>query len=140
MSNDDGSTLLEILVVLAILALAAAATSGLRGPGNGRDAQRVAGELAGHLDAARRRAVGGDIETHLHFDLPGRRVVDERGLTVATMSPSLSLDLTAIPDATIRFSPDGRSTGGTICLDDGIRRAVLRVAWRTGLVEREGTR
>ena len=57
-----------------------------------------------------------------------------------TVPPAIGLAVTAAADETsgalaaIRFLPDGSSTGGTVTLASGSRRASVGVDWLTGRV------
>jgi general secretion pathway protein H len=114
-----GFTLIELLVSLAVLGLALSLIASYKPPwSRGLGLRATAAELAAGLRLARSEA---GMPRHL--------------------PPDLSLELLTISgealngrEGTIRFNPDGSSTGGRISLADGRRRIGVGVDWLTGRV------
>lgn len=138
--QDEGFTILELLVVLAIIALGLA----LAQPLIGRTADRLRLEsaqtaLLNALKTTRAAAIIRGTEASLVIDLNARTL--RSPALPATMLPAkvelalkvAGLETTDRSHAEIRFYPDGSSTGGdlTLKLDDRIAR--LCVHWLTGL-------
>jgi general secretion pathway protein H len=138
--DDEGSTLLEILVVTVILGLAATALivdwAGWLTAHRLTDATgRVEGLAAAAAVEARR--TGHDIA--LLVDAPARRLaVAALGRTVDLPSDiAVQAKLADLgPPARVLFLGDGSSTGGEIRLDAGGDEAILSVSWVDGRVRR----
>lgn len=136
-----GFTLLEILVVLAILGFALALVVGYKPPwSRGFDIRTTAAELAMQMRLARSEAIASNRPVALELDLRGHRY--QVGTARPQLLPKrLSLQLLTIAGqrkgadiGSIRFNPDGSSTGGRIMLADGSQRIVVGVDWLTGRV------
>ena len=137
-----GFTLLELMVVLVVLAVLAA--MGLPLFSNALPGMRFAGAaraLAADLRDARRRAIAGNREVALTIDLAGRRYgLDGEGLEHALPADAhisfrtARFEVQGAQVASIRFFPDGSSTGGRIRLSSGARRYQVGVDWLTGRV------
>lgn len=136
-----GFTLIEMIVVLAVLGVALALVAGYKPPwsrGLGLEAQ--AAELAGHLRLARSEAIARNEAVALDLDIVGRRY--RVGNAVPRQLPvDIDMELLIIADerrtpavGSIRFHPDGSSSGGRIVLADGSKRIAVGVDWLTGRV------
>lgn len=136
-----GFTLIEMLVVVAVLGMAMGlmATSG---PMRSRaiDMQTVVEQVAQMARLAHARAVVDNRVVRLMLDLPAHtlRIDDMRP---AVLPPTMRVAMTAVSGesvggalTTIRFNPDGSTTGGRIELAEGPRRALVGVDWLTGRV------
>ncbi|MDF0584156.1 GspH/FimT family pseudopilin [Bradyrhizobium yuanmingense] len=138
--QDDGFTILELLVVLAIITLGLA----LAQPLIGRTADRLRLEsaqiaLLNALKTTRAAAIIRGTEASLVIDLNARTFRSPP--LPATMLPAkvelalkvAGLEATDRSHAEIRFYPDGSSTGGDLTLKLDDRTARLCVHWLTGL-------
>jgi general secretion pathway protein H len=136
-----GFTLLEILVVLAIVGFALVLVVGYRPPWSRAFAvDTIAAELSSELRLVRSEAIAENRPVALELDVKGHRY---RGGSAAPrpLPASLSIQVLTIAgqrqDAevgSIRFNPDGSSTGGRIVLAEGARRVAIGVDWLTGRV------
>lgn len=143
-----GFTLLEVLIVLVIGVLLVALTppllSGMSGSTELRGAAR---QLAAGLRHARNQAVTGQQEAILLLDLAGRRFAVSGDAREVALPHSIALHLyTAQSElldgekGSIRFFPDGSSTGGAITVSGPKRAYRVNVDWLTGgiaIVEQE---
>jgi general secretion pathway protein H len=132
---------LEILVVLAIVGFALVLVVGYRPPWSRSFAlDTVAAELGAELRLVRSQAIAENRPVALELDLKGHRYRVGSG-SPRPLPASLSIEVLTIAgqreDAkvgSIRFNPDGSSTGGRIVLAEGPRRVAVGVDWLTGRV------
>ena len=142
---QGGFTLLEILVVLVIATflftlippLFSGALPGVRLKGTARDLVVV-------LRDTRSQAIISNSEQTLHLDREkqGYRIGEGKH---TTLPEGISLRMQAHADETgldatqqsIRFFPDGSSSGGQIILQGGSRSFLLDVDWLTGNIRIE---
>jgi general secretion pathway protein H len=142
---EDGSSLIELLVVLAILALVAAvALPGARTPGQGPSLRLVASDIAVRLRAARSTAIAENREVAFVFDT-GTRTYGVAGMGAPRALPA-AVDVSVTTarqyvrdtgEARLAFFSDGTSSGGTIRLTDPHQRVAIGVEWLTGAVHIE---
>lgn len=139
--EQAGYTLIELLVVLAILALVGVLVMGIptrRDPGIALDI--AAGEIKDGLRLTRDRAMLANRDAAFTLDLQGRSyVIDDQRPVQLPKVAALALytarsELLAATRGSIRFFPDGSSTGGRIRLGDDHRRLDVQVEWLTGRV------
>jgi general secretion pathway protein H len=135
--RQSGLTLLEALVGLAILAgLVTISVPYLRSKPAGLEiaARQVATQLRQAQSAAMRSSKPADVIIDTASGRIGRDYVAETnppiGLTLLT-AVEQRLGKTA---GSIRFFPDGGSTGGGVALTQGARRVDILVDWLTGRV------
>jgi general secretion pathway protein H len=140
--NDRGFTLLEIIIVLAIAGIAYAIL--LAVPGRGAsiaDLKASARVLASGLRQAQSMAMATKRDALLTIDLdarefqmPGekesRKLPDNIDLKLYTAQSEVVSD----KRGSIRFYPDGSSTGGRITVGSGERKYLVDVEWLTGRV------
>lgn len=143
-SPAAGFTLVELLVVLSIIGLMIAIamptlsrlTPGLR-------LNAAAQDVASRVKAARREAMQQNRAMAVTIDLDARQVRVGSARPIQ-LDPRLGISLlTAVSElqgagvGSIRFFPDGTSTGGRVSLRDADRRYDVVVAWLTGRVSVE---
>ena len=139
-SGQAGFTLLELIVVMVILALAAALAlpNGER-TRRGLTLQATALDLASSLKNTRSEAIQSNREQKLVIDLAGRRFWGEgqgpahalpRELIVSTEVPVSEQSAAGV--ASVRFRPDGSSSGGKIKLEAPRQTALVSIDWLTG--------
>lgn len=137
-----GFTLLELMVVLVIAGLMLAlvppmfsgAVSGLKARGSALD-------LAIALREARSLAVIRNVEQQVHLDLEPPRFRAGSG-KLQPLPEGMAMDVelatgpgnTGMTRHTIRFFPDGSSSGERITLSGGKRIYYLQLNWLTGSV------
>jgi general secretion pathway protein H len=148
MASVEGYTMAEMLVVLALLALVASLSfpTGMRSR-TSQGLENQAMTIAAMLKAARMAAITRNTEASFDADLV-RRNLSATGLSEhIQLGKNVGLSmLTARKEVqsgtgTIRFFPDGTSTGGTLKLEQGKRRIDINVDWLTGRIDRvEGGR
>ena len=138
--RDGGLTLFEMLVVISIVALVTVGLPGLLS----RDLPRheaTMRELSNTLRQARSEAIRDRAEVAVIFDL--RRRLYGIGTPQTALADGLSLAVTSglqvaergLP--TIRFYPDGTSSGGRVELTDSNETGVIEIRWLTGRIRRE---
>ncbi len=141
-AGQHGFTLLEILIVLVIgvllVALAPPLLSGMSGATELRGAAR---QLAAGLRNARNEAVARQREAVLTLDLERRRfgvTGDPREIAlpagVALKLHTAQSELLDGATGSIRFFPDGGSTGGSITVSGPKLAYRVNVDWLTGAV------
>jgi general secretion pathway protein H len=137
-----GFTLIEMIVVMAILALIAGLVM-TRGPMNGPgiQAQVAAADMARLLRRARAEAIAQGKPAAVTVE-PGANAVRAGAGAPTPMPRDVRIVAAATagewgvgPSRTIRFWPDGSSSGGRIFLTAGQRKLAVTVDWFTGRVE-----
>jgi general secretion pathway protein H len=127
-SADGGYTLIELLVVLSVIGLLLLAVPVIVSAGfPGVQAKTAAQLLADDLRAARNAAIMNGIEARIDIDRSGRRYrIVPRG-TVRDLPHGVVLALAYARDGgSVRFYPDGSSTGGTMRIgSDGHQHIVI---------------
>ncbi|HZK89083.1 MAG TPA: GspH/FimT family protein [Stellaceae bacterium] len=139
--GSDGFTLIELLVVLAVLGLAVGLFAGHKPHWSSTlSLNGAAADLAAGLRLARSEAIARDRPVELEIDVLHHRY-RVAGAPFRTIPADLSLRLQTVEGerrgagaASIRFNPDGSSTGGGISLADGRRRVTLAIDWLNGRV------
>ena len=141
-SRDAGFTILEVMIVLVIAALAYVLVLGV--PMRGAsvyDLKAAARTLASGLRQAQSTAMATRRDTLLTLDMETREFVVPGVADARRLPQSIDLKLfTAQSEAasetrgSIRFYPDGSSTGGRITVASGERKYLVDVDWITGRV------
>ena len=139
--QQAGFTLIELLVAVAIIAFALVLVVGYKPPWSRALGLRgAAAEIAEGLRAARSEAIAHNRATRFEIDLNGHRFQVGAG-PVKRLPPNLAVAMLTITGerrsaetGSIRFNPDGSSTGGRIALADGGRAITIGVDWLTGRV------
>jgi general secretion pathway protein H len=140
--NARGFTLIELLVVLAIAGLVLAVAM----PMGGRHSERAqlarsVGDMASALRLTRSRAIREDSSEAFLVDIRTARYRGAAAARSGEFPPGTQLTLVTTEDerqsatlGSIRFFPDGSSTGGGITIERGALRYDVRVDWLTGNV------
>jgi len=138
--NQQGFTLLELLVVLGILALGLAlVVPSISGARAGLTVRAAAYQLAGSLREARAAAQAGNVERVLVLDTAQRHYWAEGVGALRQLPHAVGVEL-VVPESErigaaggrVRFLPDGVSSGARIVLSDGRATAVVSVDWLSG--------
>jgi general secretion pathway protein H len=142
MKRDRGFTLLEMMVVLVIAAIAyAVLLSAPLGKASAADLKAAARTLASGLRQAQTTAMATRKDAVLTIDVESREYVTTLDTTPRKLPENLELKLYAAQSevsserrGSIRFYPDGSSTGGRITVASGERKYLVDVDWLTGRV------
>ena len=141
-SRTQGFTLLEILVVLVIgAAIYAVLLSSPFGKVSAADLKAAARSLASGLRTAQTTAMSTRRDALLTLDMDSReylatgegqthRIPDNIDVKLFTAQS----EVTSEKRGSIRFYPDGSSTGGRITVASGERKYLVDVDWLTGRV------
>jgi general secretion pathway protein H len=139
-----GFSLIEVLVALAILGLVAAGAAVALSAAAERERFRTAArEIAGALRSARQSALAKHAETTFTLDVERKsylvdcaadRKLDAPKDSVLTLTTA-STERREDAKGSIRFFPDGSSTGGAVTITFRDRRERIAVDWLTGRVE-----
>lgn len=136
-----GFTLLEILVVLALMSLMYALVPPLFSAGGTTELRAAARQLAAGLRKARGHAIASREEATLTVDVEKRRFkvagdVREYALPASADLKVFTAQSEVVREdvATIRFYPDGSSTGGAVTVARGETKFRVDVDWLTGNV------
>jgi general secretion pathway protein H len=141
MKQQEGFTLVELMVVMAIMACLVAFSLPLvadRSPPDGLSATLVAG-----LNQARLSAIGTNRESILEINATKRTLLfNGKPLDVAWPDNIILKTTSAKEDesdtsSVFRFFPNGNSTGGEIVLTAGRARHVIAISWLTGRITDE---
>ncbi|MDX1541856.1 MAG: GspH/FimT family pseudopilin [Geminicoccaceae bacterium] len=138
-----GFTLFELLVVLAVIGLVLATIPGFVLRDNDRiELEAAVRELAAGLSEARSEALLTNREQAFALDVETRRFRIARDRPLRQLDPELEVafqtarsTLLAPSAGSIRFFPDGSSTGGRIELARGPLQTAVSVDWLTGEVD-----
>ena len=137
-----GFTLLEVLMVLVIAAAGFALVVRFTGAGvSGAELKSAARSVAAGLREARGTAIATQESAAMLVDLD-RRTIEVTGAAKPRALPErLELKLftaqSEVQDerrGSIRFFPDGSSTGGRVTVASGERKFLVDVDWLTGRV------
>jgi general secretion pathway protein H len=142
MKRERGFTLLEMMVVLVIAAAAyAVLLSAPLGKASAADLKAAARTLASGLRQAQSTAMATRKDAVLTIDVESREYVTTLDTTPRRLPENLELKLYAAQSevsserrGSIRFYPDGSSTGGRITVAAGERKYLVDVDWLTGRV------
>lgn len=138
-----GFTLIEILVAMAIMVSVYAMTAPMISAGlSGVQIKAAARQVASGLRKARNEAVAHKNEVALTIDVEARQFALSGDKRIHHFSQEIDVSLytaqSELLDAkvgTIRFYPDGSSTGGRVTLTRGERKYMVDVDWMTGRVK-----
>ena len=140
--RQRGFTLLEIVIVLVIAALAMAVVLGFSGKGaSAADLKSSARALAAGLRTAQSTAMSTRRDALLTVDVDTRQFAFSGDEKRHRLPDGVDLKLYAAQaeveserKGSIRFYPDGSSTGGRITVSAGERKFLVDVDWLTGRV------
>ena len=141
-SQQSGFTLIELLVVVVIMGMAYALASPMIGSGvSGTELKASARQLAAGLRKARSDAIAGRRETVLTVDVQQQQFHLSGDSRIYRLPKSLDVALfTAESErvggnsGSIRFFPDGGSTGGRVTVSARARKYDVDINWLTGQV------
>jgi general secretion pathway protein H len=137
--SDRGLTLLEVLVALGIMAMAlAVALPFAPKSGTTIEVDTTAREIAAGLRGARAAAIASNRFVEFHVDVANgifgydraSRPHNANGINLALFTTEERRRGDA--SGSIRFFPDGSSTGGGVSVSYGKRRLVVMVDWLSG--------
>jgi general secretion pathway protein H len=142
--GSRGFTLLEVIVVLVIAAVAFSVVLAFSGKGAGAaDLRAAARSIAAGLRQAQSIAMATRRDTTLKLDVEAREFFLPDG-RAHRLPEGIELKLyTAQTEVmservgSIRFHPDGSSTGGRVTVSSGDRKYLVDVDWLTGRVSVE---
>jgi general secretion pathway protein H len=141
-ARQSGFTLLEVIVALVIGAIAYALIAGVPFRGtSAAELKAAARTLASGLRQAQMTAMATRRDALLTLDLDAREF-QVAGAQPATRLPedielklyTAQADVATPQRGSIRFYPDGSSTGGRITVASGERKYLVDVDWLTGRV------
>ena len=141
--RQRGFTLLELLTVLFLLGVVYALVGPALDAGStGVDMRAATQQIAAGLRRARSTAVAQRRDTTLTLDVEGRRFTIDNDPRAYELPKKLDFALYAAQSevvadkvASIRFYPDGSSTGGRVTISKGDTKGIVDVDWLTGRVE-----
>lgn len=139
---QGGFTIIELLVVMVIMALAYTLASPMISSGvSGAELKASARQIAAGLRKARSDAISRRQESVLTLDLATRQFQLTGDARVYRLPPSVAVkvftaqsELVGGTAGSIRFFPDGGSTGGRITLSANARNYDVDINWLTGQV------
>jgi len=138
-----GFTLIELLVVLALMGLALTVASPLIANAlPGTELRAAARDVATGLRYARSLAIATNSDVTFDVDVDARRFAVAQGRRTGSLPEDAEIALTTARSelfdtgsGSIRFFPDGTSTGGGVEIARKGRRFVISVDWLTGRVK-----
>jgi general secretion pathway protein H len=141
-SGDQGFTLLELVVVLLVMSLAlVVVTQSLRRPSPELELKLAAATVASAFREARSLAIRDNREMPVTVDLDAHTVRIGTPDADRSLGSDLGISLhTATSEmagkgvGSIRFFPDGTSTGGRVTLFANAQKYDVSVDWLTGWV------
>ena len=138
----QGFSLLELLIVVVIMGMVYVLVPGMIFGGvSGADLRASSRDIASGLRQARSLAVNARRESFMTLDLDKRAFSLSGNARIFQLPEKLELKLyTAQSEivnerqGSIRFFPDGSSTGGRVTVASGERKYLVDVDWLTGKV------
>ena len=141
MNQARGFTLIELMVVIMLIAAAYVLVPRYLFSGvSGADLKASSRDIAAGLRMARAEAVNTRRDTSLTLDME-KRTFTINGAQTRKLPELLEMKLVTAQSevvnqsqASIRFFPDGSSTGGRVTVASGERKYEVDVDWLTGRV------
>ncbi|MEM7426932.1 MAG: GspH/FimT family pseudopilin [Pseudomonadota bacterium] len=142
--SEQGFTLLELVLVVAVIAIVAGSVLVLGRPGSGSaDLRRVALTMAAQMRTARTHAISRNMDARFTIDLSRRLYWSDASRQPADIPEGVEAVLETAESevftesiASVRFHPDGRSSGGAVLLRSGRAGSYrISVGWLTGQVK-----
>jgi len=142
--NEQGFTLVELLVALAIVALVAAlAFPGIQASSRSQNAETISREIVSRLRVSRTMAIARASPQSVVI-APGARQIrfpdgfllgipQDVQLTIVTGQQTVRAE----SEAMLAFLPDGSATGAELVLKDAASEVKVEVNWLTGLSARQ---
>lgn len=142
--RQDGFTLMEMIVVLAIVAMVMTSVVAFATrPSNVVILRQTAAQVEALMQAARARALVTNTEVRVDFDRENGAIASDGLGKSIEFSADITVTMTTARQelqdeklASIRFLPDGRSTGGGLTLTGDKLAMRVSVDWLTGAVSR----
>ncbi len=139
---DSGFTLIEVLVVLALGAVIYAVIASVPfGKASSADLKAAARSVASGLRTAQSTALATRHDALLTIDMESREYITTGEQDVHKLPHNIDLKLDTAQSevvsdhsGSIRFYPDGSSTGGRVTVGSGERKYLVDVDWLTGRV------
>ena len=140
--GGQGFTLIEILVVLALGAAIYALIASIPfGKASAADLKAAARSVASGLRTAQSTALATRRDALLTIDMDSREYITTGESEAHKLPGNIDLKLytaqtevTSEHSGSIRFYPDGSSTGGRVTVASGERKYLVDVDWLTGRV------
>jgi general secretion pathway protein H len=137
-----GFTLIEIMLVLALAAMLYALVTMIPfGKASAADLKAAARSVASGLRTAQSTALATRRDALLTIDMESREYITTGENQVHKLPGNIDLKLytaqtevTSEHSGSIRFYPDGSSTGGRVTVEAGERKYLVDVDWLTGRV------
>jgi general secretion pathway protein H len=142
--NEDGFTLVELLVALAIVALVAAlAFPGIQAKSRSQNAETISREIVSRLRVSRTLAIARAAPQSVVVAPGARQIRFPDGfllnvpkgieLTIVTGQETVQAE----SEAVLAFLPNGSATGAELFLKDTATEVKVEVNWLTGLTARQ---
>ena len=138
--QEEGFTLLELIVVLSIAAMTATLVlPRVQSTASRTGLQATAQKLASALRLAHAEGLRQGIDQNVILDLQGRAFWSDAAPRHQSIDPAIQIAINddgfewAGQERKIRFPAEGGATGGEIVLADGRNEARIAVDWLTGV-------
>ncbi len=141
MASNRGFTLLELLIVITIVAVASTLVGVNLVGRDSANLESIARTLMTDLRYVRSRAMVGNIDTAISFDIANNSYASPAASIERSLPESLEIQLTVDrrdldgQRGSIVFYPDGSSSGGEIRLSRNDRVVQVTTRWINGHVE-----
>jgi general secretion pathway protein H len=141
MDNQEGFTLIEMIVVLAVLGLMAGLVVA-RGPSRSAtlEVKQAVAMVAQAMRGARAASIAAGTTETVEIDTIGRTLRAASGTSVL-LPGAVAIAVTGPSGVIVRqrlmaisFAPDGSSSGGGVVMAEGAVRLAVAVDWLTGRV------